>query len=87
MSRIRDRWPDKLCFVVKSLDKQFVAFLHKKRGEMSQVAFAKKLGISRASLYRLLQGDESITLKRLDSILKRLRCPTSEVFLDEKNEG
>ncbi len=87
MSRKRDTWPDSFGGVASSLDKQFAGFLRRKRGEMTHVAFAKKIGISRSSLYRLEQGEESVTLDRLDSILSKLRCPVSEVFLTETSKG
>ena len=80
MSRIQDTWLSTLAGVRASLDKQFAAFLRRQRGDTTHVEFARRIGIPRSSLYRIEQGEESVTLKRLDSILRRLRCSIHEVW-------
>jgi transcriptional regulator with XRE-family HTH domain len=69
----------------QTLDSHFAAFLRKKRGETTYVAFAKKLRISRSHLYRLEQGQQTITLKKLQEVLDRLKCGISEVFPNGKS--
>ena len=64
----------------KSLDKQFGRFLRERRGEASYAVFARKLGISASTLYRLETGEQSVTLGKMEEILKRLKLPISDVF-------
>ncbi|HZL78136.1 MAG TPA: helix-turn-helix transcriptional regulator [Candidatus Limnocylindrales bacterium] len=65
-----------------SLQKQLGQFLRKKRGEMSYPAFARKVGISSASLHRMEMGGQNVTLKTLEHILKRFKCSMSDIFDD-----
>ena len=64
----------------ETLDKQLGRFLRKQRGEMSYEQFARKLGTTKSSLYRLENGEESITLRRLQSILDKLKVSITDVF-------
>jgi transcriptional regulator with XRE-family HTH domain len=64
----------------QTLDSRLAAFLRKKRGETTYVAFSKRLGISRSHLYRLEQGHQTITLKKLQVLIDKLKCDISEVF-------
>ena len=64
------------------LDKQFAQFLKKQRGEMSYAAFAKQTGLTASSLFRLENGQQSITLTRLHGLLKRLKVKVAAVFGD-----
>lgn len=64
----------------KSLDKQFGRFLRKKRGKDSYAVFARKLGISASTLFRLETGEQSVTLGKLEDVLKRLKAKVPEVF-------
>jgi transcriptional regulator with XRE-family HTH domain len=66
------------------LDKKFAAFLKKQRGEMSYAAFSKKTGFTASSLFRLEQGQQSITLGRLHEVLKRLKMTLGDVFSELK---
>ena len=61
-----------------SLQKRLGRFLRKQRGTMSLPAFARKLGISSSSLHRMEMGDQNVTLKTLELLLKRLKCSLSE---------
>lgn len=64
----------------KRLDKQFGRFLRQKRGEASYAMFARQLGISPSTLYRLETGEQSVTLGKLEDILKKLKAGTTDVF-------
>jgi DNA-binding Xre family transcriptional regulator len=66
--------------MAKSLATQLGQFLRKQRGPMSLPAFARKLGISSSSLHRMEMGEQNVTLKTLEHLLKRLKCTISEVF-------
>lgn len=66
--------------VGKSLDKQFGRFLRQQRGEASYHTFAKKLGVSASTLYRLENAEQSVTLGKLEDVLKRLKAGVRDVF-------
>lgn len=80
MSRIRDGGRSSVQGVRTTLDRQFAVFIRKQRGEMPYRDFARKLGISKSSLARLEMVEESITLKRLNQVLNRLKCQPEDVF-------
>lgn len=50
------------------------------RGDKTQDAFARKLGISQATLARLESGAQNTTIKTLRQICKALRCDIGELF-------
>ena len=50
------------------------------RGDENQDAFARKLGISQATLARLESGVQNTTIKTLQQICKALRCDIGELF-------
>ena len=50
------------------------------RGDKTQDAFARKLGISQATLARLESGAQNTTIKTLQQICKSLRCDIGELF-------
>jgi len=50
------------------------------RGEQTQGAFARKLGISRATLNRLESISQNTTLKTLNQITKSLGCDIGDLF-------
>ena len=63
-----------------SLDRQLGLFLRKQRGDLTYARFARKLGIAASTLYRLERGEQSLTLGRLEQILKRLKCRLTDIF-------
>ena len=64
----------------KSLDKQFARFLRQQRGNESYAVFAKRLGISASTLFRLETAEQSATLGKLEDILGRLKVGFKDVF-------
>lgn len=50
------------------------------RGDKTQDAFSRKLGISQATLARLESGAQNTTVKTLQQICKALRCNIGELF-------
>jgi DNA-binding Xre family transcriptional regulator len=66
--------------MAKSLATRLGQFLRKRRGPMSLPAFARKLGISSSSLHRMEMGEQNVTLKTLEHLLKRLKCNLHDVF-------
>jgi len=63
-----------------NLDKKLAAFLKKTRGSMSFIEFSRKTGLPPSTLHRLENGDQSITLGRLDGVMKRLKVGLTDVF-------
>ena len=50
------------------------------RGKQTQGAFARKLGISRATLNRLESISQNTTLKTLNQITNNLNCDIGDLF-------
>jgi len=70
--------------VAASLQKQLGSFLRKKRGNLSYPEFARKVGLSSSSLHRIEMGEQNVTLKSLEHLLKRMKCKISDVFSDRE---
>ena len=69
--------------VAVSLEEQLGKFLREQRGEMTYAQFSKKVGFSPSTLHRLEQGNQSITLRALQQIMRRLKCGLAEIFPQE----
>lgn len=54
--------------------------LKARRGSLTQEVFARKLGISRATLTRLENGAQNTTLRTLNQITKSQRCDIGDLF-------
>ena len=67
------------------LDRMLSKFLKKSRGEMSFTQFSKITGLTPSTLFRLEQCDQSITLRRLELVMKRLKVTLSDIFWDGKS--
>lgn len=63
-----------------TLSEKLARNLKARRGKLTQEEFARKLGISRATLNRLESASQNTTLKTLDQISKNLRCDVGELF-------
>lgn len=63
-----------------TLSEKLAKNLRARRGKLTQDEFARKLGISRATLNRLESASQNTTLNTLDQITKSLRCDVSELF-------
>jgi transcriptional regulator with XRE-family HTH domain len=62
------------------LDKKFAQFLKTQRGDVSYAQFAKRTGLTASSLFRLENGQQSITLTKLHGLVKRLKVTLEDVF-------
>lgn len=62
------------------LRKILAANLKDRRGNQSQETFARKLGISRATLTRIENASQNITIDTLERIASALRCDASELL-------
>jgi len=50
------------------------------RGQQTQGDFARKLGISRATLNRLESATQNVTLNTLEQLTKSLKCSIGDLF-------
>ena len=50
------------------------------RGDLSQLQFSKKLGISNSSLRRMEEGEQNVSLKTLETLCRRLKCDVGDLF-------
>ena len=67
---------------MKTLAERLGRRLRELRGEDSQLAFAKKLGISKSSLNRMEIGEQNVSLKTLDILCRRLKRDVGDLFAD-----
>jgi len=63
-----------------SFDRQLALFLKKKRGETTFAAFSRVTGLPASTLHRLENGSQSITLRKLEPVLTKLKCTLWDVF-------
>jgi len=68
---------------MSSLDRTFSKFLKVQRGTQTYASFAAKLAVSESTLYRLINGQQSATLRGIENILRRLNMSVSDVFGEE----
>ncbi len=67
---------------ITNLQQQLAVFLLKRRGEQSQVAFAKQVGISVYTLRQLERGKQNSRLSTVQRIMKGLKSKLSEIFTE-----
>ena len=65
---------------ITNLSKKLAKNLTELRGDQTQGAFARKLGISRATLNRLESASQNTTIKTLEQISKSLKCDVGDLF-------
>lgn len=65
------------------LDKALSDFLKEQRGDQSYASLAVKLGVSESTIYRLINGEQSATLRGLENILKKLEVSLADIFVNE----
>jgi len=66
-----------------SLDKAFSDFLNAQRGNQSYAQMAHELGIAESTLYRLINREQSPTLRAGEGVLKKLNLSLADVFGEE----
>ena len=62
------------------LEAQLASFLKNTRGSMSFAEFSKKTGLTPSTLFRLENGQQSITLGRLEQVMIRLKVSLWDIF-------
>ena len=63
-----------------ALDRHFSRWLRERRGEGTYAALSRATGVPISTLHRLEQGQQSITLRLFEQILRRLRADPADVF-------
>ena len=66
----------------KSLDRQLAAFLRRQRGEMTYASFSRKTGLPPSTIFRIENGQQSITLSKLQGVFRRLKVRARDVFVE-----
>jgi transcriptional regulator with XRE-family HTH domain len=66
------------------LAEKLAANLRARRGNRTQDEFARKLGVSRATLSRLESAAQNTTISTLEQISRSLRCDVGELFVMPK---
>ncbi|PAW79254.1 MAG: hypothetical protein B9S32_04685 [Verrucomicrobia bacterium Tous-C9LFEB] len=61
-------------------DKKVAEFLRSRRGEQTYRDFAPRLGMSRSTLHRLENLEQSVTLAKLHAIAQRLRTSVETIL-------
>jgi DNA-binding XRE family transcriptional regulator len=69
--------------VRRNLDKQLAKFLRKERANLSYAEFAKKVGISHQTLFRIEHGEHHLTLDKLETVLVKLKIHLKDIFPNE----
>ena len=64
----------------RKLDQQLAKFLRKERGQLSYAKFAKKVGVSYQTLFRIEHGEHHLTLDKLETILVKLKVRLKDIF-------
>ena len=54
--------------------------LRQMRGEIPQVIFAKRLGVSKSSFNRIELGEQNVSLKMLEVMCNKLKCDVTELL-------
>lgn len=66
-----------------SLDKAFATFLKLRKGTRSYASLASELGIAESTLYRLINGEQSATLRGVENVLQKLELSPTDLFGEE----
>jgi len=61
-------------------DRKVADFLRRRRGNLTYREFAPTLGLTRSTLHRLENLEQSITLAKLHAIAQRLRTSIEEIL-------
>lgn len=57
------------------------------RGDIPQMHFCKKLGISNTSLHRIETAQQNVTLDTLETLCERLKCNVGELFAEPNTKN
>ena len=63
-----------------NLARRLAENIRRRRGHMSQVAFAKKVQIGRSTINRIEIEEQNVSLKTLEQLCKALKCDIGDLF-------
>ena len=63
-----------------ALDRHFARWLSERRGDETYAKLSQETGVPISTLHRLEMGQQSVTLRLLDQILRRLDADPADVF-------
>lgn len=63
-----------------ALDRHFARWLRERRGDETYAKLSQETGVPISTLHRLEMGQQSVTLRLMDQILRRLHADPSDVF-------
>ena len=63
-----------------NLARRLATNLKKRRGEMPQRIFARKVGISYSTIARIEIEQQNVSLKTLEQLCKALKCDIGDLF-------
>lgn len=69
--------------LVADFRKNLAENIRARRGKMTQTAFALKVGVNQATINRIEQGIQNVTIDTLQRLCKRLKCSAGDL-LDRK---
>lgn len=76
-----DQWQNAL---MSDFRKTLAQNLRAMRGRETQSTFARRAGMNQASINRIEQGQQNVTLDTLEKLCKRFKCSVSDLL--EKNK-
>jgi len=66
-----------------SFNKQLAKFIRKQRGELSYAQFAKKMGLSSMTIFRIEKCEIRLSINNLETLVRKLKVKLSDIFPDE----
>ena len=69
-----------IIFVMETLRSRLASELRRRRGNQSYGQFAKELGISKTTLYRIELEQQNTGLDLIEHICRRLRCTVCDLL-------
>jgi len=65
---------------VPNFRKNLAKNIRERRGELTQMSFARKIGVDQASVNRIELGEQNVTIDTLQQICDRLKCSASDLL-------
>lgn len=70
-------------YLVNKFRKTLADNIRTLRGEMTQTAFARKVDVDQATINRIEQGLQNVTIDTLERLCKKLKCSAGDL-LDQR---
>jgi DNA-binding XRE family transcriptional regulator len=66
-----------------NLSSQLAKNIRKRRGELSFRTFARRIGMSSRTIWRIENEEQNVTIKTLQHLMKVFRCNVEDLFKDD----